>query len=249
MKVDNKKEVFEKEGRLFDHIKAMYINSQGYQHYWQNRRKERIVRQLKELKNECNSMLDIGCAEGLFVEMAKGLGYFAIGCDLSRSKLSRANVGVVESDAQILPFKDNSFDIVMLNRILELIPDDEKALAEASRVARKYLVITAPNKPNSLIAKLKRNQQKKEEKIMTYKWGLKARMYNLVELKTIIERYGYVHNLTTIAPFGHIMPLCFGQRIPASVHRILDNILEGKWFLREYGHDIFALVKVKNGGS
>jgi ubiquinone/menaquinone biosynthesis C-methylase UbiE len=155
MNVDNRKEVFEKEGQLFNHIEAMYINSKGYEHYGQKRRKNIVVRQLKSLRVNAVTALDIGGAEGLFVKEAENLGYFAVGCDISRLKIVKAKeLKVIECDAQNLPFKDKSFDVVLLNRILECIPNDEKALSEAFRVARKYLIITVPNEPPN--AKLKR---------------------------------------------------------------------------------------------
>lgn len=254
MKVNNKKDIFEKEGQLFNHIKAMYVNSKGYEHYWQNRRKDRIVRQLKELKGECSSVLDIGCAEGLFVEIAENLGYFTIGCDIARSKLTRANVKVIECDAQNLPFKDNVFDIVIRGRILEYIPNDEKALFEASRVARKWLIITVPNNSPSLIAKFsgtlwrRKKGEGKKGIMLIYDWGTKGRVYNLGELTKRIQKQGYICNLTAIAPFGYIMPR-FTRKIPICVHEQLDNLFEGRPFLKEYGQDIFALVKVKESDS
>lgn len=51
----------------------------------------------------------------------------------------------IKGDAQNLPLEDKSYDIACLNEILEHIPDPVKALKEASRVARKKIIITVPN--------------------------------------------------------------------------------------------------------
>jgi ubiquinone/menaquinone biosynthesis C-methylase UbiE len=45
-------------------------------------------------------------------------------------------VTFVHGDAQILPFQDNNFDIVISNFGICHVPDQPRALAEASRVLR-----------------------------------------------------------------------------------------------------------------
>jgi 2-polyprenyl-3-methyl-5-hydroxy-6-metoxy-1,4-benzoquinol methylase len=43
---------------------------------------------------------------------------------------------------------DGSFDVVTLLEVLEHIPDVEKAVANAVRIAGKYLVVTVPSRPD-----------------------------------------------------------------------------------------------------
>ncbi len=43
----------------------------------------------------------------------------------------------VKADICDLPFKDNSFDLVLCNHVLEHIPDDKKAMSELYRVLKK----------------------------------------------------------------------------------------------------------------
>ena len=47
------------------------------------------------------------------------------------------------------PFPDNSFDVVSLLEVLEHIPEVEKAVASAVRMARHYVVVTVPSKPDN----------------------------------------------------------------------------------------------------
>jgi hypothetical protein len=42
--IRNPREVFEKEARLFNHISAMYKESKGFEHYWQNRSKDHVLK-------------------------------------------------------------------------------------------------------------------------------------------------------------------------------------------------------------
>lgn len=48
-------------------------------------------------------------------------------------------------DARFLPFKDKSFDEVLVRHVLEHILDWEKALAECCRVAKKLFIIVPEN--------------------------------------------------------------------------------------------------------
>jgi len=50
----------------------------------------------------------------------------------------------VKAMAESLPFGDKSFDIVCEAELLEHVPDPQKVLREAVRVARKKLIITVP---------------------------------------------------------------------------------------------------------
>lgn len=49
-----------------------------------------------------------------------------------------------EVDACKLPYKENSYDTVILSDVIEHVKDWEKALNEAIRVARKKVIVTVP---------------------------------------------------------------------------------------------------------
>jgi SAM-dependent methyltransferase len=50
--------------------------------------------------------------------------------------MSAANVEFVEADAERLPFPDESFDVVISNGVIDLIPDKDAVFAELFRVLR-----------------------------------------------------------------------------------------------------------------
>ena len=47
------------------------------------------------------------------------------------------------------PYSDNSFDVVTMLEVLEHIPEVERAVAAAVKMARQYVVVTVPSKPDN----------------------------------------------------------------------------------------------------
>ena len=58
------------------------------------------------------------------------------------------NLQAVQGDICALPFPDGSFDVVTMLEVLEHIPDAEKAVASAVRMAKQCVVVTVPSKPD-----------------------------------------------------------------------------------------------------
>jgi len=55
---------------------------------------------------------------------------------LARARSRAAQVRLLQADAERLPLRDVSFDVVLLHLILAVVPHPSRALAEASRVLR-----------------------------------------------------------------------------------------------------------------
>lgn len=83
-------------------------------------------------------------------EVCRGKEVVDIGCGFGRTRAIVENVGgkwtgvepfegggaTVIADAMNLPFANASFDVVIMNAVLEHIPDVSKAMAEAGRILR-----------------------------------------------------------------------------------------------------------------
>jgi len=92
-------------------------------------------------------VLDLGSGAGtdslVAVQMVGPAGHVT-GIDMTPEMLARArgaaaemgagNVQFVEGEAERLPFADASFDVVVSNGVIDLIPDKDAAFAELSRV-------------------------------------------------------------------------------------------------------------------
>jgi len=102
--------------------------------------------------------LDIGVGGSGYtvIEFAKK-GLISIGCDLSVEAIKKAKkfaneqkvaekTGWVVCSAEHLPFKNQIFDFVVSNAVLEHLPDDRKAVSEISRITKNKcrVFITVP---------------------------------------------------------------------------------------------------------
>lgn len=92
-------------------------------------------------------ILDIGCGCGLdsfIAAMLAGPEGRVVGLDITREMLAWArsaqaaagvaNLSFYEGSAEALPFEDESFDVVLSNGVLNLVPDKDIALREIARV-------------------------------------------------------------------------------------------------------------------
>jgi len=133
-------------------------------HRWDPKRIRKIV-QDEEWRNAANSnrsalaemllrlgdsLLDVGCGPGaLWQYFQPHRPHFSwVGVDVTQAMLSVAHklypdITVSITDAGNLPFSDARFDVVLLRHVLEHLPPwlMERTLAEATRVARKAVVI------------------------------------------------------------------------------------------------------------
>ena len=108
-------------------------------------------------------ILDIGCGEGRHtIRAAQEKDTICTGADFgfdnlvyTRNKLnfhdavndlSCRDWNLSTMDITALPFKDNSFDVVICSEVLEHIPDDAKAISELVRIVRpgKILAVSVP---------------------------------------------------------------------------------------------------------
>jgi SAM-dependent methyltransferase len=94
-------------------------------------------------------ILDIGCSYGLILRELTPSNGLGVGVDMDESfGESRQNVTFVRADAERLPFKSGSFDVVVCNHVYEHTDDASKLLLEIHRVMSDEAVcyFAGPNK-------------------------------------------------------------------------------------------------------
>jgi len=113
--------------------------------------RERIREVTDLIAQDTNSILDVGCGNGIFVNtlMHRFPHRFnrLTGLDLSEEALKYVRTEKFAGSVAKLPFEDQSFDLVTCLEVLEHLPqeDFEKGISELQRVSKKYIIITVPN--------------------------------------------------------------------------------------------------------
>lgn len=87
--------------------------------------------------------LDIGCSSGIITSLLGERFSMTIGTDIDREAISYAQerhgsfrIHFLAADAMSLPFKDNSFDVIICNHIYEHVPDAHQMADEIFRVLK-----------------------------------------------------------------------------------------------------------------
>lgn len=126
------------------------------QHWWFIGRRRIILTVLDRyasgrLRNEARSpvVLDVGIGGGVMLQYLETFGQ-VLGCDRERVALfysfPKAGGRVVQAEAENMPFRRESLDLVTLLDLLEHTEDDEKVLQDVGRVLRPkgFLCVTVP---------------------------------------------------------------------------------------------------------
>lgn len=93
-----------------------------------------------------NSILDVGCGNGAFVNRLAGKYVRVCGVDRSEVALSFVRTERRLARADQLPFASGEFDLVTCMEVIEHLPQGvyEQGLAEIVRVASKWVLISVP---------------------------------------------------------------------------------------------------------
>ena len=111
-----------------------------------------------ELLNPDSKILEIGCGIGTIVSELSGQGYDITGVDISSEAIAYGlkkygDIKLEVQPAEVLPYDDRSFDIVLSFDLLEHIAQTDRHISEVFRVLRPdgYHLFQTPNKYSNVI--------------------------------------------------------------------------------------------------
>lgn len=100
---------------------------------------QRVLQKIKEVKPQ-GKFMDIGCATGVFLDMAQKEGYSVVGVDVSAFACQYAseNFGIktLQGKLEDLHIEDKSFDIITMWDVVEHVPDPHTFLREVHRILK-----------------------------------------------------------------------------------------------------------------
>lgn len=144
-------------------FKGAKLSFCGYMEYLQE--KDFIVatfkKRLDQIENylKGGKLLDVGCAYGFFLELAKKNGWQMQGLEISEAAYRYAKnnlrLPVLNKALEEAKFKNESFDVVTLFDVIEHLPNPNATIKEIRRILKPngLLVITTPD-IGSIVAKL-----------------------------------------------------------------------------------------------
>ena len=188
---------------------------------------EEACRKLEQdsLQNGRPRILDVGCGTGANLELLGNYGE-AEGVDVSPEALAfcraRGLTNVRQGEAEKLPYKDGSFDLVTALDVVEHLDDDVAGLREMRRIlrpsGRALLFVPA----------------------FMFLWGVQddvshhRRRYRLPELRRVLKEAGYEVERATYANLSFFAPILMGRVVmratglrPASENNINVSALNG----------------------
>jgi 2-polyprenyl-3-methyl-5-hydroxy-6-metoxy-1,4-benzoquinol methylase len=117
---------------------------------------EKRLKTLNSLSVKKGPLLDVGCAEGLFLELAAKDGWAVTGTEIShyavRHGKEELGLNVMQGELRDMKFSDSSFDAVTMWHVLEHTVNPMDVLKEIRRILKDdgVFVMAIPNLNNIL---------------------------------------------------------------------------------------------------
>lgn len=129
--------------------KAITLGHPSYVWRFGQERRLQLIRRFVPLENR--RILDVGCGLGMYVAHLREYSDQVHGVDIDPARVAEAsrtlpNISV--SPAETLPFETESFDLVLLNEVIEHVDDDAATIRESCRILQVggHIAIYAPNR-------------------------------------------------------------------------------------------------------
>jgi SAM-dependent methyltransferase len=90
-------------------------------------------------------ILDFGCGSGKYVQELREHGYQAFGCDISmkteeyvdtESMIMNGIIRSIDMENYVLPFEDNTFDLIISDQVFEHVQNYSETISEISRILK-----------------------------------------------------------------------------------------------------------------
>lgn len=201
-----------------DHIELKEHYNKGYYSEWVDVQREKRIRmwsdRLKKLRKfrSGGKLLDVGCGEGAFLQLATKGGWEISGTEMSSYAAEYAadilGVDIFCGELPDAGYPDNSFEVVTLWHVLEHVTDPNNYLNEIYRILKPdgLLVVAVPN-VNNLVMQIAYRIFKRQRMKLFSKDEKEVHLYHFspITVKAYLEKAGF--NCLRISPDYGIIEL------------------------------------------
>lgn len=184
----NIKEIYDRRASDYD---KEHFQPNSSAKYVEERRLDLINPYLKRSKDL--KLLDIACGTGTYLEIAKKFGADTVGCDISENMIrickNKGFDNVFINDYHTLPFKDETFDLILCINAIHYSDNPKEVLNEMRRVLSKdgTILFTYFNNLNFRSINYLRRLYKRGHPIS------KERRYSPFQMKKILSGLKPIH--------------------------------------------------------
>jgi ubiquinone/menaquinone biosynthesis C-methylase UbiE len=91
-----------------------------------------------KLNSDFSSVMEVGCGYGNVLQEV-GENNFSVGLDINKEFLRELNTAGIQGNGHLLPFKNNSFDLVYCHFALLWFRDPAQVIQEMARVSKRWI--------------------------------------------------------------------------------------------------------------
>lgn len=194
-------------------------------------------------------LLDVGCGEGTFLELAKDRGWLIEGTEISRYAADRvsARLGcpIFCGDLGEAGYPDNHFDVATAWHVLEHMADPQKCLRDILRVLKPdgILILAVPNVNDRLMRIAYRIARRRKYRLFSTQ-DREVHLYHFSErtIRASLERAGY--DTIRLAPDYGIVDL--SKRVINGVS-VIPHYLGGPAFFNAF--EVLAAPRIARAGA
>lgn len=218
-------------------------------------------------------LLDVGCGGGAVLRL---YGKQAIGIDISSRLIRELNksfkkeglnyANFVVADAEYLPFKEHSIDLVVCSETVEHLPHPDMCVGEIERVINNFAIITVPNmfefeaiqasglKIHDFYHKIYKFFNKKKESPIEHFYREHLNRKTLFQWKSFFDfngLYCLYYRSICLLPYLHffdkiIEMKVYSSKIISKIAYVLDALLGGQIFFNCLGQYTLFVCETKN---
>ncbi len=151
---------------------------------------DRIKQTSKIIPLDVESVADVGCGNGIFINYLKSKFKLkkVIAIDNSNAALKYVKTNKLKADISNLPINNNQYDLSVALEVIEHLDNNtyKIALKELSRISKKYIIISVPNEEN-----LTNNFITCPQCKTTFSKSYHKRSYTIKKVKQLFNKYDF----------------------------------------------------------